>query len=103
MVALQGFARPYFNGVASRIYVGDGSKAFAVNFPFDVYSFAWVPSLHRCCVNLCSNGTQTGLQSFVCAQKNERVTTSAVARMVVWCDETQTAAVANARGCGPIS
>ncbi|KAG6000465.1 hypothetical protein E4U21_005419 [Claviceps maximensis] len=102
ILAFQGFARPNFDGVASRIYVGDGTKAFAVNFPFDVYSFAWVPNFHHCCVNLCSNGTDAGRMSFVCGQMKQRVTTRPVSRVVVWCDDEQNAAVSGERGCGPV-
>ncbi|KAG5951205.1 hypothetical protein E4U53_003562 [Claviceps sorghi] len=105
LLAFQGFSRPGFSGMASRIYVGDGSKAFAANFMFDVHSFAWVPNFHNCCVNLCSNATLTGRVALLCGQapKKEAVTPGTVTRAVVWCDDGQDGGASKDRGCGPIT
>ncbi|KAG5915119.1 hypothetical protein E4U42_000147 [Claviceps africana] len=104
MAAFQGFARPNFGGVASRIFVGDGTKDFAVNFPFDVHSFAWVPNFRHCCVNLCHNATETGRTALICGQtpRMEPVTLQAVSRAVMWCDDGQKGGSPKDRGCGPV-
>ncbi|KAG6018881.1 hypothetical protein E4U41_003521, partial [Claviceps citrina] len=81
LLAFQAFARPSFSGVSSPIFTGDGTRDFAVDLQFDAHSFAWVPNLHRCCVNLCVNGTRAGRMGFVCGRKMERVTMRAVARV----------------------
>ncbi|KAG6298986.1 hypothetical protein E4U09_000319 [Claviceps aff. purpurea] len=102
LLAFQAFARPNFGGVSSAIYTGDGTRDFGVDVQFDAHSFAWVPNSHRCCVNLCSNGTRAGRMGFVCGQRKQKVTMRAVARVFVWCNEVRNGLVSDEKGCGGV-
>ncbi|KAG5913542.1 hypothetical protein E4U61_006796 [Claviceps capensis] len=102
LLAFQAFARPNFGGVSSAIYTGDGTRDFGVDVQFDAHSFAWVPNSHRCCVNLCSNGTRAGRMGFVCGQRKQKVTMRAVARVFVWCNEVRNGLVSDEKGCGRV-
>ncbi|KAG6157820.1 hypothetical protein E4U11_005059 [Claviceps purpurea] len=102
LLAFQAFARPNFGGVSSAIYTGDGTRDFGVDVQFDAHSFAWVPNSHRCCVNLCSNGTRAGRMGFVCGQRKQKVTMRAVERVFVWCNEVRNGLVSDEKGCGGV-
>ncbi|KAK8920346.1 hypothetical protein H634G_02489 [Metarhizium anisopliae BRIP 53293] len=97
--AFQGFSRPNFTGAATRILTGDGGASAAGDFDFDVHSYVWVPNIGNCCVNFCANATRLGYIGYRCTPVRKNESSEAVARAFVWCDDTHSDAIAEAKGC----
>ncbi|OAQ59477.1 hypothetical protein VFPPC_14779 [Pochonia chlamydosporia 170] len=78
--AFQGFSRDNFTGVASDIVTGDGGKEFGVDFKFDLHSYEGKVGWH-------------------CREVKKDQASGPVPRIKVWCDDTQSEAISDERGC----
>lgn len=99
ILAFQGFARFNFTGMATQIVTGDGGKDFAVDFPYDLHSYVWIPNNNNCCINFCTNSTKAGKIGYLCNPKMQHKTSQPLSRVFIWCSDVQNDETSDAKGC----